>query len=154
MAAYAAGDDVQVDSVAELWARAHRALMGHRKTILRGGTWGRYLPSGHLVYVNDGTLLAAGFDLDRMADFPAEPARRGDPFIESLRLFPFFDAVRLVTLLQAGGRPLRGVRLSDNFSRPISTSSRQARSSRSSSIIFRILTVPLPPTWRMSQIGF
>src|SRR5215831_12733011 len=37
-----------------------------RKTILRGGTWSRYLPSGHLVYVNDGTLFAAAFDLDRM----------------------------------------------------------------------------------------
>jgi len=36
---------------------------------------------------------------------------------------PFFGAVRLVAfnLLHNGGRPLRGVRFSDNFSRPIST---------------------------------
>ena len=39
----------------------------HRKTLLRGGTFGRYLPgskgSGHLVYVNRGTLFAVPFDL-------------------------------------------------------------------------------------------
>src|SRR5262249_29973608 len=34
-----------------------------RKTIQRRGTFGRYLPSGHLVYVNDGTLFAVAFDL-------------------------------------------------------------------------------------------
>src|SRR5262249_40126603 len=29
---------------------------GRRKTLLKGGYYGRYLPSGHLVYVHDGTL--------------------------------------------------------------------------------------------------
>ena len=29
-----------------------------RKTLVRGGTYSRYLPSGHLVYVNRGTLFA------------------------------------------------------------------------------------------------
>jgi hypothetical protein len=38
----------------------------HRKTLVRGGTFGRYLPSGHLVYVNRGTLFAVPFDLDRL----------------------------------------------------------------------------------------
>ena len=33
---------------------------------MRGGTFGRYLPSGHLVYVNGGTLFAVPFDLDRL----------------------------------------------------------------------------------------
>ena len=33
---------------------------------MRGGTFGRYLPSGHLVYVNRGTLFAVPFDLDRL----------------------------------------------------------------------------------------
>jgi hypothetical protein len=37
-----------------------------RKTLQRGGSFGRYLPSGHLVYVNNGTLFAAPFDLDRL----------------------------------------------------------------------------------------
>jgi serine/threonine-protein kinase len=59
---------------------AHTALVGfdratievmsladqRRKTLVRGGTYGRYLPSGHLVYVNRGTLFAAPFDVDRL----------------------------------------------------------------------------------------
>ena len=36
------------------------SLADHRrKTLVRGGTFGRYLPSGHLVYVNTGTLFSA-----------------------------------------------------------------------------------------------
>jgi len=38
----------------------------HRKTLQRGGTFGRYLPSGHLIYVNRGTLFAVPFDLDEL----------------------------------------------------------------------------------------
>jgi serine/threonine-protein kinase len=34
--------------------------------VQRGGYYGRYLPSGHLVYLHDGTLFAAPFDLNRM----------------------------------------------------------------------------------------
>jgi serine/threonine-protein kinase len=37
-----------------------------RKTVQPGGTFGRYLPSGHLVYLDHGTLFAARFDLDRL----------------------------------------------------------------------------------------
>jgi Tol biopolymer transport system component len=37
-----------------------------RKTLVRGGTFGRYLPSGYLIYVNRGTLFAVPFDLDRL----------------------------------------------------------------------------------------
>jgi serine/threonine-protein kinase len=33
-----------------------------KKTLLRGGTYGRYVPSGHLLYVNRGTLFAVPFD--------------------------------------------------------------------------------------------
>ena len=39
---------------------------GPRKVVQRGGFHGRYLPSGHLVYIHDGTLFAAPFDLDRL----------------------------------------------------------------------------------------
>ena len=43
------------------------SLVDHRrKTLVRGGTFGRYLPSGHLVYVNRGTLFAVPFDVDRL----------------------------------------------------------------------------------------
>ena len=37
-----------------------------RKTLVRGGTYNRYLPSGHLLYVNRGTLFAVPFDADRL----------------------------------------------------------------------------------------
>ncbi len=37
-----------------------------RKPLQRGGTFGRYLPSGHLLYVNRGTLFAVPFDVERL----------------------------------------------------------------------------------------
>jgi serine/threonine-protein kinase len=37
-----------------------------QKILQRGGTFGRFLPSGHLVYVHNGTLFAMPFDLDRL----------------------------------------------------------------------------------------
>ena len=40
---------------------------GVPKVVHRGGFYGRYLPSGHLVYVHAGSLWAAPFDLDRLA---------------------------------------------------------------------------------------
>jgi Tol biopolymer transport system component/predicted Ser/Thr protein kinase len=38
-----------------------------RKTLVRGGTFGRYLPGGYLLYVNRGTLFAVPFDLNTLA---------------------------------------------------------------------------------------
>jgi serine/threonine-protein kinase len=40
---------------------------GTRKTLLKGGFLGRYLPSGHLVYVHQNTIFAVPFDLSRLA---------------------------------------------------------------------------------------
>jgi serine/threonine-protein kinase len=37
-----------------------------QKTLQRQGTFGRYLPSGHLVYLNHGTLFAVPLDVDRL----------------------------------------------------------------------------------------
>lgn len=57
---------------------------GERKVVQRGGSFGRYVPSGlasptrdgresgHLVYVHEGTLFAAPFDLDRL-DVTGQP---------------------------------------------------------------------------------
>jgi Tol biopolymer transport system component len=43
------------------------SLTDHRiKTLVRGGTFGRYLPSGHLIYANRGTLFAVPFDVNRL----------------------------------------------------------------------------------------
>ena len=39
---------------------------GPRKVLVRGAYFGRYLASGHLAYVHDGTLFAARFDIDRL----------------------------------------------------------------------------------------
>ena len=39
---------------------------GRRKTLVRGGTYGRYVSSGYLIYVNQGTLFAVPFDLDSL----------------------------------------------------------------------------------------
>jgi len=36
---------------------------GERKTVIRGGADGRYLPSGHIVYARGGTLFGAAFDV-------------------------------------------------------------------------------------------
>ena len=43
------------------------SLVDHRrKTLVRGGQCPRYTPSGHLVYVNRGTLFAIPFDVARL----------------------------------------------------------------------------------------
>jgi serine/threonine protein kinase/Tol biopolymer transport system component len=39
---------------------------GQRRTLHRGGYYGRYLPSGHLIYMHEGTLFAAPMDPDRL----------------------------------------------------------------------------------------
>ncbi len=44
-----------------------------RKVLHRGGYHGRYLPSGHLVFMHEGTLFAAPFDLDRL-ELTGQPA--------------------------------------------------------------------------------
>jgi Tol biopolymer transport system component len=47
---------------------------GQRKTITKGGYYGRYLPSGHLIYMRDGTLFAAPMNLSRLElTGPASP---------------------------------------------------------------------------------
>ena len=39
---------------------------GERRVLVEGGTDGRYVPTGHVVYVRSGTLLAVPFDLARL----------------------------------------------------------------------------------------
>src|SRR5687767_13553980 len=53
---------------------------GERKVVHRGGYHGRYLPSGHLVFVHSGTLYATSFDLDRF-EVTSQPV----PILEGLR---------------------------------------------------------------------
>ena len=39
---------------------------GSRRTLVRNGVFGRYISSGHIVYVNQGSLYAQRFDADRL----------------------------------------------------------------------------------------
>jgi serine/threonine-protein kinase len=51
---------------------------GERKVVQRGGHHGRYVPSGHLVYMHGGKLMAVRFDLDRLESLGAPvPALEG-----------------------------------------------------------------------------
>jgi serine/threonine protein kinase/Tol biopolymer transport system component len=59
--AYTANFDVDKATIEVVSLRDHR-----RKTVVQGGTSPYYLPSGHLVYFNKGTLFAIPFDLDRL----------------------------------------------------------------------------------------
>jgi serine/threonine-protein kinase len=51
---------------------------GPKKILTQGGYHGRYLPSGHLVYIREGTLFAAAFDIGRLeVTGPPAPALEG-----------------------------------------------------------------------------
>ena len=39
---------------------------GERKTVYRGGSYGRYIPTGHLLFVNRDTIFAVPFDANRL----------------------------------------------------------------------------------------
>ncbi|MBK9243221.1 MAG: serine/threonine-protein kinase [Acidobacteria bacterium] len=51
---------------------------GAPKIVVPGGYYGRYVSGGHLIYMNQGTLFAVRFDLDRLETVgPAVPAIEG-----------------------------------------------------------------------------
>ncbi len=56
---------------------------GERKTLLASGSFPRYLPSGHLVFVRDGSLFAARFNADRL-EMQGDPA----PVLQDVRYAP------------------------------------------------------------------
>jgi Tol biopolymer transport system component len=56
---------------------------GQRKTVQRDGFHARYLPSGHLVYMHEGTLFAVPFDLKRL-EVTGQPA----PMLEGVVTAP------------------------------------------------------------------
>jgi hypothetical protein len=78
---------------------------GQWKVVHRGGYFGRLLPSGHLIYIHQGTLFAVSFDLDRLEtrgtpvhlldDVAANPGTGGGEF----------DFSRNGTFLYLGGQP-------------------------------------------------
>jgi Tol biopolymer transport system component/predicted Ser/Thr protein kinase len=44
----------------------YSTVSGKSKTVVHGGSYARYVPSGHLVYVHNGTLFAVPFDSKRL----------------------------------------------------------------------------------------
>jgi len=56
---------------------------GQRKTVQRGGFYPRYLPSGYVAYVHEGTLFAVPFDLRRL-EVTGQPA----PILEGVVTAP------------------------------------------------------------------
>jgi serine/threonine-protein kinase len=61
---------------------------GTPKIVQRGGYYARYLASGHLVYIHDGTLFAASFDLDRL-EMTGQPV----PAVEGVTTIPTAPSV-------------------------------------------------------------
>ena len=79
---------------------------GPRKVVHRGGYHGRYLPSGHLVFINQGTLFAGPFDLERM-ELTAPPV----PVIEGVWASPLLAGAQFSfsdtgTLVYVAGKGL------------------------------------------------
>jgi hypothetical protein len=76
---------------------------GQRKTVQRGGFYGRYLPSGHLIYIHAGTLYGMPFDLDRL-----EPNGPPSILLENVAASDFgggqLDVSRTGTLVYVSGR--------------------------------------------------
>jgi len=52
---------------------------GARKTVYRGGFYGQYVKSGHVLFEHDGTLFAMPFDLNRL-----EPTGQAVPVVEQV----------------------------------------------------------------------
>ena len=80
-------------------------VSGQRKTVQRGGFYARYLPSGHVVYMHDGTLFAVPFDLRRL-QATGQPA----PILEGVftndygaAQFSYSDVGNLVYVAGGGG---------------------------------------------------
>jgi serine/threonine-protein kinase len=79
---------------------------GQRKTLQRGGFYARYLPSGHLVYMHEGTLLAVPLDLKRL-EVTGQPAPILEGVVNSPAVggaqFSFSETGNLVYIAGSGG---------------------------------------------------
>ena len=55
---------------------------GERRTLVQGGTFPHYVPTGHIVYVQKGTLMAVAFDAETM-EVSGTPLPVGENVMES-----------------------------------------------------------------------
>ena len=94
---------------------------GQRKTLVGGAYFGRYTPSGHLLYVQQGTLFAASMDLKRL-ELTGPPS----PVLENLavdwiRAFRQFDISQtgvFVGFVGASGQGKQTLRWLDASGKP------------------------------------
>jgi len=86
------GDDATGDGTIE----AFSFKTGKRKVLVQAGAYGRYLPSGHLVYIHGGTLFAAPMDVDRL-----ELTGTAIPILEDVSFHPSSGAAGF-TFSQSG----------------------------------------------------
>jgi serine/threonine-protein kinase len=90
------------------WEEAHVEVLslktGQRKTVVHGGFYGRYLPSGHLVYLRRGTLYGMAFDIDRLEP-TGPPANLLEGIAASIYGGGQFDFSRNGTLVYLAGNP-------------------------------------------------
>ena len=79
-------------TAADRWEQAKIVVQslasGERRVIVEGGSNGRYLPTGHVVYALGGTLFAVGFDARRLEVTGGGAA----PIVEGVRRAPFGGA--------------------------------------------------------------
>jgi serine/threonine-protein kinase len=76
-----------------------------RKTLVRGAAYARYLPSGHLVYTNKGTLFAIPFDVDRLETRGTPVVLLDDVWYETIAGDVDLDFAQTGTLVfRRGGR--------------------------------------------------
>ena len=64
---------------------AYSTASGQRKKLLHGGFYARYLPSGQVVYMHEGTLFAVPFDLKRL-EVTGQPV----PILEGVLTVPLY----------------------------------------------------------------
>ena len=80
---------------------AHSLKTGQRKVLIEGGSDGRYVPTGHLVYMVEGTLMTVPFDLRRMQTTSGpvpvvEGIRRSGAAVGNAAQFAFSNSGALV----------------------------------------------------------
>ena len=69
-------------ALAEATVMVQRVSDAEPKVLVRGGHYGRYVESGHLLYVSQGTVFAAAFDLQSLSVGAAVPVIEGVQFNE------------------------------------------------------------------------
>ncbi len=95
------------DLFEEATIEAQSLQTGERKALVRGGYYGRYVPSGHLLYMHQGTLYAAPMNVKRL-----ELTGSATPVVEEVMSDPNFgfaqvDFSRSGTLVYVRGKPAR-----------------------------------------------